>query len=154
MRPRKKDVHTAVEIHYNTSRHEHTPRGGGASDGCRPKLHRWPFGISTLCYSQLICVLPLPCAGVSTPDTSRHCLRETQCYIRLISLPVWRCTSLACRRIYFIWNSRRMYCTLNWGLWGVVDMQRSMLRYHDCPRERTGIACTTVKQHAIFSILP
>jgi hypothetical protein len=25
----KKDVHTAVEIHYNTSRHEHTPRGGG-----------------------------------------------------------------------------------------------------------------------------
>jgi hypothetical protein len=25
----KKDVHTALEIHYNTSRHEHTPRGGG-----------------------------------------------------------------------------------------------------------------------------
>jgi hypothetical protein len=39
----KKDVHIAVEIHYNTSRHEHTPRGGGASEGCRPKLPRWPF---------------------------------------------------------------------------------------------------------------
>src|SRR5215467_5280720 len=23
--------------------HEHTPRGGGASEGCRPKLPRWPF---------------------------------------------------------------------------------------------------------------
>jgi hypothetical protein len=39
----KKDVHTLMEIHYNTSRHEHTPRGGGASEGCRPKLPRWPF---------------------------------------------------------------------------------------------------------------
>jgi hypothetical protein len=25
----KKDVHTAVEIHYNECRHEPTPRGGG-----------------------------------------------------------------------------------------------------------------------------
>jgi hypothetical protein len=25
----KKDVHIAVEIHYNESHHEHTPRGGG-----------------------------------------------------------------------------------------------------------------------------
>jgi len=39
----KKRCTPAVEIHYNTSRHEHTPRGGGASEGCRPKLPRWPF---------------------------------------------------------------------------------------------------------------
>ena len=42
----KKDVHTSLEIHYNTSRHEHTPRGEGASEGCRPKLPRWPFSAS------------------------------------------------------------------------------------------------------------
>jgi hypothetical protein len=39
----KKDGHIMMEIHYNTSRHEHTPRGEGASEGCRPKLPRWPF---------------------------------------------------------------------------------------------------------------
>jgi hypothetical protein len=39
----KKDGHMMVEIHYNESHHEHTPRGGGASEGCRPKLPRWPF---------------------------------------------------------------------------------------------------------------
>ena len=42
----KKDVHTSVEIHYNECRHELTPRGEGASEGCRPKLPRWPFSIS------------------------------------------------------------------------------------------------------------
>ena len=39
----KKRCTPAVEIHYNTSRHEPTARGGGASEGCRPKLPRWPF---------------------------------------------------------------------------------------------------------------
>src|SRR6185436_13796616 len=33
------------ETHYNQTHHEHTPRGGGASDCCRPKLHRWPFSV-------------------------------------------------------------------------------------------------------------
>src|SRR4030095_9033782 len=27
--------------------HEHTPHGGGASEGCRPKLPRWPFSSSS-----------------------------------------------------------------------------------------------------------
>ena len=43
----KKDAHTVVEIHYNMTRHELTPRGGGASEGCRPKLPRWPFSGSS-----------------------------------------------------------------------------------------------------------
>ena len=43
----KKDGHRRVEIHYNYSRHELTPRGGGASEGCRPKLPRWPFSGSS-----------------------------------------------------------------------------------------------------------
>jgi hypothetical protein len=43
----KKDVHTAVEIHYNTSRHEPNASWRGASEGCRPKLPRWPFSGSS-----------------------------------------------------------------------------------------------------------
>src|SRR5262249_9387861 len=27
--------------------HELTPRGRGASEGCRPKLPRWPFSVSS-----------------------------------------------------------------------------------------------------------
>src|SRR5215510_8906732 len=29
------------------SYHEYTPHGGGASEGCRPKLPRWPFSGSS-----------------------------------------------------------------------------------------------------------
>jgi len=32
-----------MEIHYNERHHELTPRGEGASEGCRPKLPRSPF---------------------------------------------------------------------------------------------------------------
>jgi len=39
----KKDVHPVKEIHYNTSRHEPNASWRGASEGCRPKLPRWPF---------------------------------------------------------------------------------------------------------------
>src|SRR5262249_25111946 len=33
---------------YNNTGHEHTSHGGRASDGCRPKLHRWPFSVLSL----------------------------------------------------------------------------------------------------------
>ena len=42
-RRHKKDVHPVKEIHYNTSRHEPNASRRGASEGCRPKLPRWPF---------------------------------------------------------------------------------------------------------------
>jgi hypothetical protein len=37
-----------VATHYNETRHEPTPRGKGASEGCRPKLPRWPFSVLDL----------------------------------------------------------------------------------------------------------
>ena len=36
-----------MEIHYNEWHREFTPHGGGASEGCRPKLPRWPFSGSS-----------------------------------------------------------------------------------------------------------
>ena len=33
---------------YNKTSREHTSHGEGASDGCRPKLHRWPFSVLSL----------------------------------------------------------------------------------------------------------
>ena len=41
----KKDVQTAVEIHYN-KRAMSIRLVEGASEGCRPKLPRWPFSAS------------------------------------------------------------------------------------------------------------
>src|SRR5262249_54705355 len=38
---------------YNKTGHEHTSRGGRASDGCRPKLHRWPFSVLCLVSSAI-----------------------------------------------------------------------------------------------------
>ena len=50
-RGHKKDGHTAVEIHYNYSRHEQTPHSRGASEGCRAKLPRWSFSRSSCTYA-------------------------------------------------------------------------------------------------------
>src|SRR6516162_6844917 len=33
---------------YNKTGHEHTSHEGRASDGCRLKLHRWPFSVLSL----------------------------------------------------------------------------------------------------------
>ena len=51
---------------------------GGASDGCRPKLHRWPFGFFTSCHSRLPCVSHFPRASVRTEDPCRLCLLEAR----------------------------------------------------------------------------
>jgi hypothetical protein len=49
---------SAVETPYNQRNHESTPRGEGASEGCRPKLPRWPF--SALYGSALVPILLVP----------------------------------------------------------------------------------------------
>jgi hypothetical protein len=51
---------------------------GGASDGCRPKLHRWPFSFSTSCHSRLPCASHLSRAGVRTDNAYRLCLLEAR----------------------------------------------------------------------------
>jgi hypothetical protein len=51
---------------------------GRASDGCRPKLHRWPFSFSTSCHSRLPCASPLPRASVHTEEACRLYLLEAR----------------------------------------------------------------------------
>src|SRR5215831_18496038 len=46
VRPQKKIDTQLWKYTILVTHHEHMPRGGGASEGCRPKLPRWPFSNS------------------------------------------------------------------------------------------------------------
>jgi hypothetical protein len=74
-----------VEALYNKIGHEHTPRGG-ASDSCRPKLHRWPFSFLYL----VLRVIPL--------EASLSLVEDEQQKRRLQPLPAVRVWMVPARR--------------------------------------------------------